>query len=91
MLWLKLIHISSKRAPKIIFINPYGVKARIFEENLINVMTADALFPWVARASTAMALNMKENDSLFSVIKGGCWETTENANMFLCLPKYFST
>ena len=41
-------------------VNPSAAETRILLENKVIVMAADALAPYIARASTAMALSMKD-------------------------------
>ena len=76
--------------PTKMLFNPSSAGVRIFGDNQDNTIAADALAPFIAKASAAMVLIMQ--DSLVLVfhregfhysIPSQCQEIIENANVFL--------
>ena len=74
--------------------NASGAETKIFSDNLVNIMDADALAPSVSRTSATMVWN-KQDKQVFVFHKEGfqlpvpyqCWEMIDNSNIFICLLK----
>ena len=55
--------------------NLLSAKTRIFQDNKIYTMAADALAPFVARTSAPMVLTLRINKTLFSIRKNFAFAT----------------